>query len=291
MKIKLLSFILIINLCLVLNGCDYFPWVSNDMQLSRQTMTKWESSDGKYTVYLIEDFSGVMVCNFSDRQVAYNLKFFAPLKIAIFDTHSKYSGPSIDNYTVTDGYICRVGEFSYYQESQNEFYINNYKCNKIYTDDFPETKIVFKRMGSNITPDDIPRFNDLNDYEKCPVYSMNSHWQAKEQNIEIVIEDNYTDLTDHNCLVYGCRSVLGKVTFNSDDSSEIFAYFSEYDSRLYIGELLYEKTDDFGETILCYDTKNATEIWQCDYSQNIFTATVVSSMHYKKGEVLTFEKN
>lgn len=269
--------VLILVLALILTGfilISQFFGHSPDAKLCNYPMTKWEA-DG-YELYVKEQDKGVLVCHLKDgEKIALDLDLYMYSACAVDKRKSVVSVS--DGQDESDGYLT-IAKFSYTVSMTRRSVRLRYYTYRDFPDIRPEFipedgEIKFRLTATDLSETDIPTVEYDEAGDGCPVYSPGSVWQSDDGKITFCMEQTR----------YYLDCPVGKATIEGTDSGDYEVVFRPTSSTMYLGKLLSEDGRE-------YDTAHAQEKWQCEYSENSFTAEATKSDRYPVGTVITFSR-
>ena len=263
----LLSFAILLFVVFSLFSCLIRDRVGDP---THQPMSKW-TSDG-YEFYVIDSQKGFLICNFEDKTVAYDVVFRYPGVMNLLDRRpQEVTFP--DDIIMSDayenpGYDVAIG--TYHFSSDSAFGVTFRGA--VVATDFPNDKIIFRRVATNLSPDDIPTIEIDSNFTYCPIYSIGSSWHSSDGRISIDVEGTLYPYDSH---------AFGRVTIADHATPNLCIFFSEITSSAYLG--VSEVMNGYGDIV-------ASDIWKCEFFEDRFVATVISSDYYESGTVLEFTK-
>ena len=280
---KMLSILIAVLIAMIpLTSCfPYtlsYPYKASISPFS-QSMTKWEADN--FEMYITDREIGLLVWHDGETTYFYDIHFtFSSMDILVFDKHFENTDPQT-YYTVNElggqQYGCIAAAGSYDPETP-ELCTISFDHSAEYGAQFPVESLAFRRVATDLTADDFPEIKLDTAYENCPMYSLGSKWISEDRRITIVMEEGYVTSS------YGhYRSPVGSVTVAGDPVEGVYIAFSEHGSQAYVGSI-------FPTPVInnCYDVSLASDIWECKYAEDSFTATVVCSKYYEPGDTIVF---
>ena len=229
----------------------------------RQPMSKWVA-DG-IELYVLEDNAdSFMIVNYGDTQMFYRFRF------------SYRAGPP---FSIDD-----IRKYSYHEIASGDFLLISDAKFKVTMYDstvfggghnlpelmFPK-EIIFTRVATDLTEEDIPQIAIDPQYSFCPIFSETSKWVSDD--LQMTLINNEPLLGQQKCQLA------------SDPNTQFHVNFFESNSSAYLTKIT-EENKSSSETSLI--VSQSTEEWACEYFEDHFLATVIRSEYYEPGHVLTF---
>ncbi len=273
--------------CVLSDFLDTLWENQNRIEPANQIMTKWEAED--FELYITRQGAGLLIWNRDDKEIAYDIELWGNFSTGyygfLFDRRQQYV--DFDYYAEKkvlgdeayeyQGYLV---SFLYYEPVNDTTFLLEFQDASFVTNSLSEKKLRFQRTATGLTSDDVPDIAPSKEYENCPIYFLGSKWISEDNGIVIEMEKEFEFITPifHRC-------PIGTITILDSEKTNMQIIFSETDAQAYVGTL---STQD--PQTKPYDITQASHIWQCEFYEEYFLATVISSDRYDEGTTIKFIK-
>jgi hypothetical protein len=275
------------------SGCSYIADIildayeekySSDFLPHYQPMTKWETDD--FELFVVNMYKGVLVCHFPDKTEIYDLVFSTHAMGIVYMLNENTKTEQSDSAHTTVDIIpppspdkCILFSAIVYGENFFSWTETSFEARfapvTIDMGLFPSEDVIFRRTEVNLTEDDIPR-PEIEKDESNPIFKIGSQWK-NDTGLTIDMPKEYIRrLPEYTEYFYP----IGKVNNLPYSNQEFSIIFSIFDSRAYIVST--------PEQYSVYDITTAQEVWDCEFFEDYFIATVQESPYYEPGTILRF---